>query len=140
MDVEKAKAVEVRQKAMETFGKMRKRNKENEVEPSSKRRSGSETEVLKRTNRTFKKIKLKKEELALRKAEVDGMQTSMQAMAQTMQNSQQQMVQLLSMQQQQMQQQMQQQQQTQLLSALIDKLNKCCISGCTCFLFDIQEQ
>ena len=46
VDVEKAKATEVRQKAMETFGETRKRNKENgenEAEPSSKRRSGAET-------------------------------------------------------------------------------------------------
>ena len=105
VDVEKAKAAEVRHNAMETFGETRKRNKENRESeadmaspPSSKRRSGSETlRYLQEGTEQLRKsqeedAKLKKEEVSLRKAEVDGMQTSVQAMAQTMQNSQQQMV------------------------------------------------
>ena len=87
---EKEKAVEVRQKAMESMGETRKRNRENgdseTTPPSAKRRSGTETLMyLQEKSAALQKSKeeearLKKEELELRRSEMNNSQTLLQTM------------------------------------------------------------
>ena len=129
-DTRKAKeTVETRKKAMETYGETRKRNKEEGYDspspsPSVKRRSGTETlRFLMEKQEQAKKehednLKLKTEEISLRKAEVQNMNTAMTSVNTTLNNT------LQVQQQQQQQQQQQMMQQTQLFAALIEKLNK----------------
>ena len=127
--VEKERAAETRKRAMETYGERRKRNKEEGYDspspsPSVKRRSGTGTlRFLMEKQEQAKKehednLKLKTEEISLRKAEVQNMNTAMTSMITTLNNT-------LQVQQQQQQQQRQEMmQQTQLFAALIEKLNK----------------
>ena len=123
--VEKECAAETRKRVMETYGETRKRNKEEgynspSPSPSVKRRSGTETlRFLMEKQEQAKKehednLKLKTEEISLRKAEVQNMNTAMTSVITTLNNT-------LQVQQQQQQQMMQQ---TQLFAALIEKLNK----------------
>ena len=117
---------------MESLGETRKRRTSSENDevtpPKSKRRSGTETIQFLMETKEFNRekhdaeMKLRSEDLEIRKKEVDTNSNFManicQTIAATQQQSQQQLQQQWQMQQQQMQQQ------NLLFAALIEKLNK----------------
>ena len=134
---EKAVAEEMRTCAMESFSETRKRTQsgEDDVSTKAKNRSGSETiRFLMGKQEDVRaqqaeEMKLRNEELALKKKELENNSNMMTQMLQTLAATQQQTQQQLQTQQQQSQQplQMQQQQMQQqnlFFTAMLEKLNK----------------
>ena len=128
---EKERAEEIRKTAMETYGESKKRKNEGDddlTSPRQKRRSGTETvrfltersELAKEQH--IEEMKVRNEELLVKKQEVENSKNTTNAMLQNMQMQMQ--LQQQQMNQQFQMQQQQAQQQAQLFATLIEKLNK----------------